>query len=137
MSTSQIYDLSIQIRIQYRMLNIGTRIRTKRPSLCALFPPPSVEEPPEPWGNSGFGRARVHMKVKPDETTIFSFILYFVWACFKEFLTRRFILPCSTKKKDSKQLLKLILALFSSKKFCKIGILLLSFVFDKYYPIIY
>jgi hypothetical protein len=28
MSTSQIYDLSIRIRIRYRMLNIRTRIRT-------------------------------------------------------------------------------------------------------------
>jgi hypothetical protein len=27
--------------------------------------------------------------------------------------------------------------LFSSKKFCKIGIVSFSFVFDKYYPIIY
>jgi len=32
---------------------------------------------------------------------------------------------------------KLIGVLFSSKKFCKIGIVSFSFVFDKYYPIIY
>ena len=29
-----------------------------------------------------------------------------------------------------------VMALFSSKFFCKIGIVALSFVFDKYYPII-
>jgi len=58
---------------------------------------------------------------------------YFIDGFISILTTCWYVKPCSKVIHESVMHIK---ALFSSKIFCKIGIVALSFVFDKYYPII-
>ena len=77
---------------------------------------------------SGVHISSNHKGVDTKTMTCTRYMLIFFWSCGDTICRERIIIHLEISKHQ---------ALFSSKIFCKTGTVALSFVFDKYYPIMH